>query len=257
MNDFSLAVQNLDGTGTVNLGTKAATVLTLEGANFGGTISGAGQLSVPGGNGGSGDGAVVLAKASTYTGGTTVSGHGVLVANNPTGSATGTGPVAIDSGATIGGSGSVSGAMTLQSGGTVMPGVNSIGTAGTKFHGSSLLWNGGATLDLQVGSTADELLLSGALTKGTAGTFTIEIDDAGIVAGNYTLATFASTTFSLSDFNLVLPANYTGTLVETLTSLSIQNLQDSVVGGEMPANNSDGGTVPDFIRERGDSAGRT
>jgi len=152
--------------------------------------------------------------------------------------------VVIDSGATIGGNGSVSGAMTLHSGGTVMPGTNSIGTAGTAFHGSSLLWNGDAKLELQIGSTADELLLSGALTKGAAGTFTIEIDDAGIVAGNYTLATFASTTFSLSDFNLVLPANYTGTLVETRTSLSIQNLQDSVVGGAaMLADNSEGGTV--------------
>ena len=244
VNDFSLTVQNLDGTGTVNLGSKATTVLTLAGANFAGTITGAGQLSVPGGNGGSGTGAVVLAKANTYKGGTTVSGHGVLVANNPTGSATGTGAVVINSGATIGGRGSVSGAMTLNSGGTVMPGTNSIGTAGTAFHGSSLLWNGDAKLELQIGSTADELLLSGALTKGAAGTFTIEIDDAGIVAGNYTLATFASTTFSLSDFNLVLPANYTGTLVETRTSLSIQNLQDSVVGGAaMLADNSEGGTV--------------
>jgi autotransporter-associated beta strand protein len=239
VNDFSLTIQNLTGAGTVNLGTKAATVLTLEGASFQGTISGAGHVSAPGINGSNGSGVVVLSKANTYTGGTTVSG-GTLVANNPTGSATGTGPVMIDSGATIGGHGTVSGAMTLQSGGTVKPGAGSPGVAGTKFHGSSLLWEGGAALELQIGSTADELLLSGALTKGTAGTFTIEIDDAGIVAGNYTLATFASTTFSLSDFNLVLPTNYTGTLVETSTSLSIQNLQDPVAVSDMPAIGDEG-----------------
>ncbi|HEY3901222.1 MAG TPA: hypothetical protein VGM54_21615 [Chthoniobacter sp.] len=39
----------------------------------------------------------------------------------------------------------------------------------------------------------------------------------------YTLATFASTTFIESDFTLELPVNYTGTLVETSTSLVLEN----------------------------------
>src|SRR5208282_5098227 len=42
----------------------------------------------------------------------------------------------------------------------------------------------------------------------------------------YTLVTFASTTFTQSDFTLELPANYTGTLVETSTSLEIEDLTD-------------------------------
>jgi hypothetical protein len=44
------------------------------------------------------------------------------------------------------------------------------------------------------------------------------------------LLTFASTTFSLSNFTLELPAGYTGTLVETSTSLWITNLQDPPPG---------------------------
>jgi hypothetical protein len=38
--------------------------------------------------------------------------------------------------------------------------------------------------------------------------------------------TFASTTFVQTDFTLELPTNYTGTLVETSTSLMIENLVD-------------------------------
>jgi autotransporter-associated beta strand protein len=233
VNDASMTVKNLSGSGMVALGSLASTALTLNGANFSGVISGTGQLVT--------HGSVTLAGASTYTGGTTL-GLGTLVAQNASGSATGTGPVTIESGATLGGRGTVSGAMTLDGGGTIAPGIASIGTPGTKFHGSSLTWNGGGTLDFQIGSTADELLLTGALKKGTAGTFTIEIDDAGVVAGNYTLMTFASTTFSLSDFTLDLPMNFSGTLVKTSTSLSIDNLHDPPPT-QLPSVNDAGATL--------------
>ena len=80
---------------------------------------------------------------------------------------------------------------------------------------------------LQLGAgTGDEFSLSGALTEGTAGTFTLEILDAGITSNptNFTLMTFASTTFAQTNFTLELPTNVTGTLVETSTSLSITDL---------------------------------
>jgi autotransporter-associated beta strand protein len=227
LSDFSTTINNLTGNGTVKTGTKSSTVLTLAGAFFQGNISGAGQVNAIGG----GSGLVDFLTANTYTGGTTVSVGG-LVANNPTGSATGTGPVTINGGASIGGSGTVSGAMTLDSGGTVKPSLNS--GAGTKFHGSSLLWEGGGTLDFQIGSTTDQLLLTGALTKGTAGAFTINIVNDTIVTGSYTLATFASTTFSLSDFTLVLPNNVSGTLVENSQSLVLDITQ-----AELPAHSED------------------
>jgi hypothetical protein len=109
--------------------------------------------------------------------------------------------------------------------------------AGTKLHASSLLWNGGGTLTLLLGTTADELVLSGALTKGTAGTFTLNLLDDNITASTYTLATFASTTFALSDFSVAFPSGGSGTLTETSTSLVL-----TMAHGEDPA--GDAGTPP-------------
>ncbi|HEY3901505.1 MAG TPA: autotransporter-associated beta strand repeat-containing protein [Chthoniobacter sp.] len=234
VNDQSMEIQNLLGAGAVTLGTKSTTALTLDAGNFSGVISGPGHLVK------STAGILTLAGANTYSGGTTVTA-GALVAGNTTGSATGTGPVAIDTGATIGGSGTVSGAMTLNSGGTLKPGVGSPGVPGAKFHGSSLLWEGGGTLDFQIGpSTADELLLTGALTKGTAGTFTIDIENDGLATGNYILAAFSSTTFSLSDFTLDLPNSVSGILVENSKSLLLDITQ-----AELPAHTEEIPTTTD------------
>ena len=159
VHDFSMTVLNLQGAGAITLGTNAATVLTLHAGTYSGVISGAGQLTK------ATTGTLTLAGASTYTGGTTISA-GTLFANNITGSATGTGPVTIDSGATLGGKGKITGAATLDSGGFIAPGAGSPGVAGTALHAASLRWNGGGVITLQLGATGDELALSGALTKG-------------------------------------------------------------------------------------------
>ena len=70
-----------------------------------------------------GPGQLVLTNANTYTGDTTIS-EGTLLANNTTGSATGSGAVIANSGATFGGTGSVGGAVTVNAGGTVAPGIS-------------------------------------------------------------------------------------------------------------------------------------
>jgi fibronectin-binding autotransporter adhesin len=73
---------------TLTLGSAASTV-------FNGVISGAGALST-------GEFALNLTNASTYGGGTTITGSGdTLVANNATGYATGTGPITIGAGASL------------------------------------------------------------------------------------------------------------------------------------------------------------
>jgi autotransporter-associated beta strand protein len=190
-------------------------------------ISGTGNFTKSGSN------TVTLTGNNTYTGGTTVSA-GTLLVNNTVGSGTGTGAVTVGNGGTLGGSGKISGATTLGSGGAIAPGAG--GTlADTILHGSSLLWNGGGTIALELGATTDdELVLTGALTKGTAGVFTIDLLNDGIASQtSYTLLTFASTTFSLSNFTLELPPGVTGMLVETSTSLSITNV--AVGSSELPA----------------------
>ncbi|MFA6288708.1 MAG: autotransporter-associated beta strand repeat-containing protein [Opitutaceae bacterium] len=141
--------------------------------------------------------------ASTYTGGTTVSG-GTLLANNASGSATGTGAVTVNGGF-FGGTGSSSGAITVNAGGAITPGD---GGAGTFTGGSSLTWNSddtlaGMTFDLGVNQAAtDQLALAGAFTKGTGSTFVFSFIDAGYTPSiAYTLVTFGSTGFVAGDFS--------------------------------------------------------
>jgi hypothetical protein len=106
------------------------------------------------------------------------------------------------------------------------------------LDGGSMTWNGGGTLALQIGpDAADALALTGALTKGAAGAFTIDLLDAGITGTpeTYTLVTFGSTSFAQANFTLELPQNVTGMLVETKTGLEVENLVEAAPRGEMVA----------------------
>jgi autotransporter-associated beta strand protein len=203
-------------------------------------ISGTGDLTVN-----APSSMVILTGNSSYSSGTTVSA-GTLVVNNTSGSGTGTNTVTVDSGATLGGSGKITGAIDLDQGAILEPGINSPNVPGTTLTAGSLLWDPGTKLTLQLGSSAqDKLVLNGALTKETAGSGNYSIgidDDGGIPLGDYTLATFTSTTFTASDFTLDLPGNYTGTL-------SIINGKDLVLdltsgSGQFPQNETAAVTTP-------------
>ncbi|TAL02656.1 MAG: hypothetical protein EPO07_07085, partial [Verrucomicrobia bacterium] len=99
----------------------------------GGTIDLNGNVVTYGGsigNGGSGSllvksslagGVLNLQGANSYSGNTTVT-NATLVINNASGSATGLGNVLVQNAATLGGTGSVAGSVTVASGGTLMPG---------------------------------------------------------------------------------------------------------------------------------------
>lgn len=118
-----------------------------------------------------------------YAGGTVVSA-GTLLANNTTGSATGTGAVYVASGATLGGSGFISGATTIANGGTLAPG-NSPGvlsfTSNLTLGGSTLLEIAGTTR----GTSYDGINVTGALTYG------------GTLAINFSSTVSAGNTFDL------------------------------------------------------------
>jgi hypothetical protein len=111
---------------------------------------------------------------------------------------------AVITGGILGGTGTV-GNITLNASGFIAPG-DSPGT----LHGTSLAWNGGSAFNFQLGATnsttdSDLLALSGALTKGSAGTFAFHFSDgngAPALGTTYTLITFASSSgFSASDFS--------------------------------------------------------
>ena len=69
----------------------------------------------------SGTGTLTYTAANTYTGTTTVSG-GTLEVNNTTGSGTGTGAVTLQTSTILGGSGIITGPVTVESGGMISPG---------------------------------------------------------------------------------------------------------------------------------------
>jgi len=119
----TVTIGSIEGSGLVFLGGNGsfgATNLTVGNNNLSTTFSGKIQ---DGGNGGGtgggsltkiGRGKLTLSKASTYTGGTTVS-NGTLLVTNRTGSATGTGAVQVNKG-TLGGLGIITGAVTVGTG---------------------------------------------------------------------------------------------------------------------------------------------
>jgi autotransporter-associated beta strand protein len=173
------------GTGAVTLSANRIVTTDTETLTVDGVISGAHSLTA------SGAGTLVLTGSNAYSGGTTVSG-GTLAADNAAGSATGSAAVVVSSGAALIGTGSISGAVTVTSGGTVAPG-----------DGGTAILNTGA-LTLATGSNLDILL-----TDDTAGTGYSQINVNGAA--------------SISGSNLILSGSrsgHDGTLLTILASTS-------------------------------------
>lgn len=100
----------------------------------------------------SGSGILTLTGSNTYTGGTTITG-GTLRANNTSGSATGTGPVNINSGGTLDGIGSVGGTVIVNSGGKFAPG-NSVGSMTV----DKLTTNSGGNIDVEFSLSSNDFV---------------------------------------------------------------------------------------------------
>lgn len=122
-----------------------------------------------------GTGTLTLSGANTYNGGTTISG-GTLLINATSG--TGTNPVTINSGGTLGGTGSIIGLVTNTAGGILSPGVS--GSGKLTLNGNVTLLAGSTNTFVVNGSTPtnNSVVLGAAVTYGgvlnivTNGTFT-------------------------------------------------------------------------------------
>ena len=145
---------------------------------------------------------------SEYTGGTTIGGGSLIAAGSPAGSSTGTGPVAVNNGGTLGGNGgagaSGTGSITVASGGHIAPGLATGNTIGTLTSQGNLSLASGSRLDMGLGApgTSDrvDVANSSLLTvPGSAASIGVNLSDpAGGAAGNgtYRLLSFAAGSYT-------------------------------------------------------------
>jgi autotransporter-associated beta strand protein len=139
----------------------ATLVLNTASANtYAGTLrDGAGGGTLALAKNGTGSLTLSLTGANTYSGGTSIN-VGTLLANNTTGSATGSGPVSIANTATLGGSGAAGGLVTVNSGGTIAPGA-AAGSIGTLHVGGlSLGSDSKLNYDIASSTSLDQIIVN-------------------------------------------------------------------------------------------------
>ena len=147
-----------------------------------------------------GSGKWTLTASNFYNGGTLVSA-GALIANNSSGSATGSGDVEVASGATLGGTGAIAGSISIDGGATFAPG----NPTGTLSIGGDLNFDSAANLQFALGSSSSSATVAGNLSL--AGN--LDISSApGFGSGTYTLFTYSGA-LNLSGFAIAsAPAGY-------------------------------------------------
>ncbi len=154
-------------TGVVNLGssTKTLTVSNTAPVTFSGqltnnaaiTTAGPGKLIFSGDN-------------SARTNATTVN-SGTLLVNNTVGSGTGSGGVTVNSGGTLGGTGSIGGPVTVSSGGTIAAGAS----IGTLTINSDLTLSGNVAVEVNTSANPsnDLIIVSGVVSNAATASVTV------------------------------------------------------------------------------------
>ena len=162
-----------------------------------------------------GTGMLVLSgNNNTYSGSTTVSG-GILKVINTDGSATGSGAVSVANGGTLAGNGLISGAVTINSGGALVPG----NPLGTLTLSNNLTLASGSTTYVQLQHsplTNDAVKIVGNLAEG--GTLNVTNISAAALANGDSFKLFDATSFAGSFVGFILPP-LTGNLVWNTNTL--------------------------------------
>ena len=155
---------DLTFTGAINAGGIAKTWTVRDGGRL--TLSG--QITSNAGSDGApltkaGPGTLILSGDNLYTGATTIAA-GTLLANNTSGSATGPNNITVRSGATLGGTGTVAGRVTVTSG-NIAPGASAgtltVGGGVNLSSGGTYVWELAANSTNGPGSNFDVLAVTG------------------------------------------------------------------------------------------------
>ncbi len=212
----SPSIGGLSGSGSLVLGNSTGPVntnLTVNSASnstFSGFISQA--TSAVGSLIKSGTGTLTLGSANSYGGGTTIN-QGTLVAANGSGSATGSGPVTLNSGMLSSGTaGGTIGGNVLAGSGAYQIAPGGIGAIGSLSIGGSLGLNNNATLDFDLnGNSYDSLNISGPLAVNGVANLAFDTLVTTPTASAYVVATFATNnSLHAGNFHATgIPSGYT------------------------------------------------
>ena len=172
--------------GTVNTGGFVLTIAGDSSLTVSGIVSGSTVLSK------NGAGTTTLSAANTYAGYTDVN-DGTLLVTNASGSGTGTSTVAVNSG-TLGGTGTISGAVEGRAGASFAPGSGGAGTLTiSKASATALSLAYNAALNYELGTASDFIALTGTganlILDGTVNVTA----GSGFAVGTYTLITYTGT----------------------------------------------------------------
>jgi fibronectin-binding autotransporter adhesin len=167
-----------------------------------------------------GAGKLILSGANTYQGKTVIS-QGTLLVNGT--HAAGAGTYEVDSGATFGGSGTItsSGGIIAESGSRITGG--DLGTVGTLTLVSNVTLDSGSTYQVDIaGATIDKLAITGLLTITSGSILNINITDLTGLQFNtyYTIATYTDYTGAFTSITGL--TGYTYDLKYTDTALELE-----------------------------------
>ncbi|HKQ78697.1 MAG TPA: Ig-like domain-containing protein, partial [Blastocatellia bacterium] len=206
-----------------NIAIKAADVADVaRNIALNGPLNGAGGFAKTGG------GRLTLGAANVFTGAVAVNG-GVLEVDGSLGVGA---DLTINSGAILTGDGTIGRAVVLNDNGAILPG----GVApGSVLTAGSLKWNPGGVLAFNLDATANQLAVTGALTKGDVETrhFYFKTGPGLAIGNTYTLVTFGSTDLTASDLTFSgLPPGFTGAFTVTANSIVFEIFGPPVIASQ-------------------------